>query len=94
MAYKRFHVIVKKGRGTRRTTISIEDYIADYMAIKLGHAPDTPEAHSAVREWIQAEQDEQNASYSVANIIKGHMFEEIVDKNLSKKYWAWRLKKG
>lgn len=90
MSYKRFHVLVKKGRGTRRTTISIEYYIADYMAIKLGFTPGTPEAHSGLREWIQAKQDEQNASYTVANIIKEHMLEEIVDKNISKKYWAWR----
>ena len=94
MAYKRFHVMVKKGRGTRRTTISIENYIADFMAIKLGFTPDTPEAHSGLRAWIQAKQDEQNASYTVANIIKEQMLQEILDKNISRKYWDWRSALG
>lgn len=87
MEYRRFHIMVKNGRGTRRTTVSLEPYLADLMAIKLGHEPRTLEAHAAVREWIQAEQDEQNASYPCTNIIKNHLVFEIADKSLSKKYW-------
>lgn len=87
MEYSRFHVFVKKGRGTRRTTVSLEPYLADLLAIKLGEEPRTLEAHAAVRAWIQAEQDEQNASYLCTNIIKEHLVLQIADKHLSKKYW-------
>lgn len=87
MEYRRFHIFVKKGRGTRRTTLSLEPYLADLMAIKLGEDPGTLEAHAAVRAWIQREQDEQNASYPCTNIIKEHLVLQIADKNLAKKYF-------
>lgn len=92
MNYRRFHVFVKDGRGKRRTTISIEPYLADMMALKLGEKMDTEEGHAAVRAWIQAEQDEQNANYPCTTIIKEHIFFEIADHTLAKKYWKYREK--
>lgn len=86
--YSKFHIRVKKGRGLRRTTVSIESIIAELFALRLGHSLDTGEGHTAVREWLQEGQDEENMSYTDSGLLKRKMLLEIADKGLLKKWYA------
>lgn len=81
----KFHIKVKKGKGLRRTTVSIESIIAELFALRLGHSLDTAEGHTAVREWLQERQDEQNMSYTDSGLLKQQMLLQIVDKSLLRK---------
>jgi hypothetical protein len=85
--YKKFHINVKKGKGLRRTTVSIETLIAELFALRLEHSLDTAEGHKAVREWLQERQDEQNMSYTDSGLLKRQMLLEVVDKGLLKKLY-------
>lgn len=84
--YRKFHINVKKGKGLRRTTVSVESLIAELFALRLGHSLDTAEGHTAVREWVQERQDEQNMSYSDSGLLKRDMIMNIADKTLLKKW--------
>ena len=44
-------------RGKRRTTVSIDTMVSDFLALHLGHEPGSAEAHAAVRTWLQDEID-------------------------------------
>ena len=39
--------------GDHRTTVSIDNILSELLALKLGYDPDAPEAHAAVRQWLQ-----------------------------------------
>lgn len=84
--YRKFHINVKKGKGLRRTTVSVETLIAELFALRLGHSIDTAEGHTAVREWLQERQDEQNMSYTDSGLLKQQMIMEIADKTLLRKW--------
>jgi hypothetical protein len=45
----RYHIVV----GKRRTTISLNSELSEYLALKLGHTPQTPKAHKAGRLLLQ-----------------------------------------
>ena len=84
--YSIFHIYVKKGRGKRRTSISIERVLADLFAIKLGYEPGSREAHSAIRLWLQERQDEQNSNEPESLIIKKELILQIAQKRLVDRY--------
>lgn len=86
--YIKFHVKVKQGKGLRRTTVSIESIIAELFTLKLGHSLGAVEGHTAVREWLQVQQDEENMSYTDSGLLKRKMLLEIADKALVKKWYA------
>lgn len=86
--YSKFHIRVKKGKGLRRTTVSVETLIAELFALRLGHSLDTAKGHTAVREWLQERQDEQNMSYTDSGLLKQQMIMEITDKPLLKKWYG------
>lgn len=86
--YSKFHIRVKKGKGLRRTTVSVETLIAELFALRLGHSLDTAEGHTAVREWLQERQDEQNMSYTDSGLLKRQMLLEVADKALLRKLSA------
>lgn len=89
MAYTRFHVMVGRGTRRRRTTVSIETYLAEAMAIKLGQELGTPEAHSAVRAWLQEQQDNEGTKLQTY-LIKRALVLEVMDKRISKVWWGAR----
>jgi hypothetical protein len=86
--YKRYNVYLS---DKRRTSISIEEYMADMMALKLEYPPGTKEAHSAIRQWIQNEQDKLHYNKIETYAIKKYMFLELADKKLNEKYWDYTL---
>ena len=80
-SYKKFHLLVGKGTTARRTTISVESYLADSLAIKLGRIPNTPEAHSAVRKWLQEQQTKEGINYEPF-LVKRALVLEVMDKTI------------
>lgn len=54
MAQARFHVFI----DGNRTTVTMPAVLSELLALKRGAVPKTPEAHGAVREWLQAEIDQ------------------------------------
>jgi hypothetical protein len=86
--YSKFHIRVKQGKGLRRTTVSVETLIAELFALRLGHSLETAEGHTAVREWLQEQQDEENMSYTDSGLLKRKMILEIADKSLIKKWYG------
>ena len=52
--------------GDHRTTVSIDDTLSELLALKLGHDPDAPEAHGAVRQWLQDRLDQVSAELRVS----------------------------
>jgi hypothetical protein len=52
MATKTFHIYKDKER-TQRTTVSLNDYVHQLLALKVGSVPDSPDSHSAIGQWLQ-----------------------------------------
>ena len=44
----------------KRITVSLDTPLADLLAIRLGACPQAPEAHGAVRAWLQHQLDQAN----------------------------------
>jgi len=80
-SYKKFHLLIGTGANTRRTTISVESYLADSLAIKLGMIPNTLEAHSAVRKWLQEQQNKEGGNYEPF-LVKRALVLEVMDKTI------------
>jgi hypothetical protein len=51
---QRYHLTL----GSKRTTVSLDNHLSLLLSLKLGHAPQTPQAQRAVRHWLQARLDE------------------------------------
>jgi len=52
MSKVRIHLFRDK-RRTRRTTVSIEEYLYGLLSIHLNYVPDSKEARKAVTKWLQ-----------------------------------------
>ena len=52
----RYHLTL----GHKRTTASLDTLLSDLLAIRLGACPQAPEAHGAVRAWLQHRLDQAN----------------------------------
>ena len=89
----RYHISFPK----QRTTISLDTFLSDLLAIKLNIEPRTPEAHQVVREWLQEEilerlgEKPKNQRISASQWARHYVTMELLDKRLSKRYWDWRL---
>jgi hypothetical protein len=88
-SYTKFHINVGVEPHIRRTTISIETYLAEALAIKLGQKLETPEAHATVRKWIQEQQDKEGRNYEPF-LVKRALVLEIMDGDLTKSWWDSR----
>ena len=87
MSNKTFHVYL----GERRTTVSLTETLSGLLAIKLGHTPETEEAHAAVREWLQEQLDEQDdpGRTRVSQWLQAEVLLFMVDNKLSSRYLDW-----
>ena len=89
----RYHITFAK----QRTTISLDTFLSDLLAIKLKTEPRTPEAHQAVREWLQEVlierlgEKQKNQRIRASQWARHYVTLELMDKKLSKRYWEWRL---
>lgn len=84
---QRFHVYLAK----KRTTISMDSVLVGVMALKLGKTPETDEANSAVRKWLQAKLDEASDPdrVHVSQWLQREAVLFIADRKLSERYAAW-----
>lgn len=85
----RFHL----RHGARRTTVSLDTLLASYLALHLGQAPETPQAHRAVRRWLQQRLDEHNdpGRVAVSHWLQREVLDTVVDNHLSRAYSEWLL---
>ena len=85
----RFHL----WHGTRRTTVSLDTLLSSYLALHLGHTPETPQAHQAVRRWLQQRLNEHNdpGRVAVSQWLQRQVLDAVVDNNLSRAYGEWLL---
>ena len=79
-----FHVWL----GKKRTTVSLHEVLCGLLAAKLGEIPETPEAHTAVREWLQDTLDESKdpGRFRVSQWLQGEVALCIADTKISKRY--------
>ena len=78
--YTRFHIYVGKGTKRRRTTISVENYLAECLAIRLGEEPRSEDAHSAIRKFLQEAQDDHGKEGKLkTHILKWIIMDAVVD---------------
>lgn len=89
-SFKRFHL---QANG-RRTTISIDFFLAELLALKLGEEPSTPQAHRRVRVWLQTKADEFAGFRELNRILMRHAILAISDKMLSARFAAAGAGKG
>lgn len=85
----RYHVQL----GIKRTTVSLDETLADLLALQLNQQPHTPEAHTAVRAWLQRQLEADNDPYRarVSQWLQGQVILALVDKKLSDAYGDWLL---
>jgi hypothetical protein len=88
----RFHIDTAK--GMKRTTVSLHKTLAQYVAIALGHEPESKEAHRAISQWLQQCFNERmDTKYaglqSISYFLQEDAFELIADNMLSKKRMDW-----
>jgi len=77
--------------GDKRTTVSLHETLATFLTLKLKEEPDTLEAHTAIRIWLQDKLDEFDdpGRVDVSQWLQGEAIELIADRHLSKGYRAW-----
>ncbi len=85
----RYHVKL----GEKRTTVSMDNYLSDLLALKIGEKPRSEDAHTAIRYWIQERLDKSNdpERIHVSQWITRKAVELIMDKKISEKYDNWLL---
>lgn len=86
---KRYHLNL----GRKRTTVSVSDTLSQLMALKLKLEPETKEAHTGIREWLQDRLDEHNdpGRIAVSQWLQDEAVLFLVDTKLSEKYSEWIL---
>jgi len=88
----RYHIHFKG----RRTTITVDSIISQLLAVKLGLLPDAPEAHTVVRDWLEATLHDKlgenvPGGNRISQYARVYAIEALADKKLMKQVWDWRL---
>lgn len=88
----RYHVYL----GKKRTTISLDDILAELVALKLGKTPETEAAHAAVRRWLQAKIDlvGNTERTLLSQWLQREAMLFIADEELSSCYFDWERKRN
>lgn len=83
-------------QGGKRTTVSIDSILSALLALKLGTSPETKEAHTVVRQWLQERLDEANDPnrYGVSQWLQEQVILFITEKELSTAYYDWILEQN
>jgi len=84
----RFHI--HTAEGMKRTTVSLHKTLSQYIAIALGHEPESKVAHRAISQWLQQCFNERmdtkyTGAQSISYFLQEDAFELIADKMLSRK---------
>lgn len=81
----RYHVLL----DGKRTTITVDKIVSELLAVKFGYPPETPEAHTAVREWIETKLRKNNAYDRLSQRTREYAIRELTDPAILKPYWQW-----
>jgi hypothetical protein len=84
---QRYHVTL----GPKRTTVSLDNHLSLLLSLKLGHAPQTPQAQRAVRQWLQARLDE-HGDYNRAHTsqwLGEEVIRALVSADVKNLYSQW-----
>lgn len=86
---KRYHLTL----GQKRTTVSLDTLLSDLLAIRLGSWPHAPDAHGAVRAWLQQQLDQTHDAgrIRVSQWLRDQAVLFLVDNHLSTTYRDWLL---
>jgi hypothetical protein len=88
----RYHIT----RGGRETTVSIDNILAEMLALKLGRRPDEEDAHQAVRlrlqDWLDKSIDPDRIRPS--QWLQARIVEEIASWELREKRDEWLDRKA
>lgn len=89
---KRYHIRL----GGRRTTVCLDNTLSVLMCLHLGVEPDTREAHSAIRKWMQERivLNDDPGRIRVSQWLQREIVEELISRDLADKYSEWLLKDG
>lgn len=81
---KRYHLTL----GRKRTTVSLDTLVSDLLSIRLGALPQSPQAHGAVRAWLQQRLDQDNdpGRIYVSQWLREQAILFLVDTQLSNTY--------
>jgi hypothetical protein len=84
---ERYHVRL----GKRRTTVTMDTIVSEYLALHLRVEPGGVEAHSAVRGWLQERLDESNdpGRFYVSQWLLGQAVEAVARPSLVEAYGRW-----
>lgn len=87
----RYHVII----DGHRTTVMLDNFLSHLLAIKLGHQPNTPQAHRAVRHWLQKRIDRYQYYYRsrTSQWLAEKVLIELIPKELEDRFMSWYLER-
>ena len=79
--------------GHKRTTARFDTLLSEFLAIRLGARPQAPQAHGAVRAWLQLPLDQANdpGRIRVSQWLRDQAVLFLVDNPLSETYLDWLL---
>lgn len=83
--HQRYHVNLEG----RRTTISLDFWLAGLLAARLGVAPDDKKANGCVREWLQARTKEDGGGAGLNRRLIRQATIAIADNELSRRCATW-----
>lgn len=85
---QRFHITINE----HRTSFSLDKYLADLLAIKLGCEPQTQTAHSAARKYLTAQLNDDVAfdpELPIFQQARRKAIKAIADEALVEQYTDW-----
>lgn len=90
----RYHISFQN----RRTTITVDTFVSELLAVKLGILPDDPNAHGLVREWLETTLREKlgelvPSGNRISQYARQYAVEALADKKLMSKVWDWRIER-
>lgn len=88
--HQRFHVSVDK----RRTTVSLDDWLAWLLAARLGEDPGGRRAAGRLRAWLQERTAEDPGGPGLNRRLIRRTVLEVADKELSNRCAAWLDRSG
>ena len=86
---QRYHVTL----GTKRTTVSLDNNLSIRLSLQLGQQPQTPQAHSVVRQWLQARLDDGNdpGRSRTSQWLNSEVVQTLITPALAERYDQWIL---
>ena len=83
----RYHVML----GTKRTTVTMDSIVSEFLALHLGADPHSSAGHTAVRQWAQDQLDANNdpGRIRTSQWLLARAVETLARPSLAEKHGAW-----